>query len=235
MIQLSIMERLRRIKTEPTLKDRANSLLAHYLVTSDNIGYAVAPLVGHIHKEKPNYILAFDRGARIVGLATAMLHHEMYGPLPTLDKKIHFRKVSVSADPEQLKSYLGPLVNLMLDQVDNPKLLVLDDWIHGGETKAVATDLIAELSDGKVDLTYGVLIGDDIGKGFGKGKGNGADVWGVANNFAYYSWRNNEKVTGVDYDSNLQVRKTLAPKATVFRRHVAQSIKRYAQQHKNTL
>lgn len=232
MIQLSIMERLKEVQIEPTIKDRFNKWLAKYLVTPDNIGYAVAPIVEYIHEEEPDYILAMDRGARIVGLATALLHHELYGTLPTKDKKIHFRKISVNSDAEIVRKQVGEDVDRMLEETESPKLLLLDDWIHGGETKKMITDVITDVSGGQVEIKYGVLIGDDTGKGFGtKGIGEGADVWGVANNFGYYSWRNNTNVTGVEYDNHLQVRNTLAPEATIFRRRVARSIKRYAQQN----
>jgi hypothetical protein len=229
------MEKLaegRTVLPRPTLRNLYDRVTSKFLVMPENIGYAVYPLVEFIHEERPDYILAFDRGARITALATAMLHRELYGDLPTRDHKINLRKVSVNVDRDILRVQLQSDVGQMLASTESPKVLLLDDWIHGGQTKALATDLITEFSGGKADIHYGVMIGNGTGKGLGKGKGEGADVWGVGSNFGYYSWRNKTHLIGIDYNDDLQPHSTLSPQAVIFRNKVARNIRRFAGQVK---
>lgn len=192
-------------------------LTSEVVVTSRNIAYAIRPVVDYIHQLQPNFIVAFDRGARLFGFATHIFYNKLYGQLPTVDGKIHYRKISLKIDREHLARVVSCDVDYMCRKLRNPHVLLIDDWIHGGQTREYALGLYRDLSDNVLDIHYGVMIG----------KGKGADVWGTNNNFGIYSWYNQNRVVGVYYDESKFAKKTGDKRATEIRRKIVDSIKRY--------
>lgn len=227
---MEIMEKTRRCLFTIKLRNEYDRVSSQFRVTPDNIGHAVYPIVEYIHEERPDYIVALDRGARIPALATLMLHRELYGRLPTRDTKIHFRKISVGIEKNIQKDHLREGVGKMLKDTPSPKVLLLDDWIHEGRTKALAIDVFTELSRGKADIHYGVMIGNSIGKGLHKRGSKGPDVWGTVPNFGYYTWHDRHDIMGVEYDDLLHPRRIGSPEAVIFRKRVERSIKNFVEQ-----
>lgn len=178
MEKLTGYEKLKSIKSD--VKNLSNKLSSKFILTPENIPNVTYPIVNFIHQEQPDYILAFDRGARIIALATHMLYRDIYGQLPTRDRKINFRKVSRKVPREEMRTQFKSDVEQMMTVTDSPKVLLLDDWVLTGETKNLAKEFISEFSGGKAEILFGVM----------RGKGKGADISGDRNSFAYYAWRN---------------------------------------------
>lgn len=160
-------------------------------ITADNVGAAVLPLVEYIHEMQPDYIVASDRGARVIGAAVAALYHRLYGKLPTVDGTLRFRRFSKSNSIEETEAYIRPLVQEMTAAREKPRVLVLDDWVASGRTKEIIDGVFSRLSNGSIDVKYGVLLGD------------GADVSGKPHNGGFagsVDWRDSSPIFGVDYD-----------------------------------
>ncbi len=104
-------------------------------VTAGTIGKFVISIVEFVRETQPDYIIANDRGARIIGLAVKMLYRNMYGRLPTVDGTLRFRRISKSNPENETEKHLQPLVEEMLRHRKEPRVLVLDDWALSGKTK----------------------------------------------------------------------------------------------------
>ena len=161
----------------------------NYSITSKNIGKAVLPIVYYIKREKPDYIIACDRGARLIGLATIMLYRQLYGRLPTIDGTIRFRKFSKRYGSSLTKRYLTPLVKEMLKNKKRPKVLVLDDRIYQGHTQKIIGNVLDELSHRNIDTKIGVI--SDLTER--------ADVESIKASYAFGDWDDNPTIIGVDY------------------------------------
>lgn len=182
-------------------------------ITADNIAEFAYPLAQFVEQVRPDYIIACDRGARIVGLAVHMLYGRLYGALPTQDHSIHFRKISRKVPEDAVREVLRPDVQRMLTVVDSPTVLVLDDWVATGGTKSLVRELFAELSGGRANILYGVMRGD------------GADVTGGRDSAAFGDWHDNANLIGVDYDSSdLKPFRVGSSAASVYRRRMSVNI-----------
>ena len=211
------MERLHVPTAIKFTKDKLLKASSKVVITPENLPLLAHPIADFIHQEKPDYVMAFDRGARLLGVATLMIHRRLYGELPTRDRKINLRKVSTSVPQEEMRRQLQSDVEIMLEHADTPQVLLLDDLVNSGKTRRMATDLITEFSDGKVDILFGVL----------RGKGKDADVSGDRHSFAYCAWRNRSDVLGVNYDHTLQPTAIRSPKAVAYRRRLVKSVNNY--------
>lgn len=160
-------------------------------IGADNLAEYILPIVEYIHSIKPDYVVASDRGARLIGLAVFRLYGELYGRFPTSDGTLRFRRFSKSNSLEQTEEHLKPLVDEMLSHKDKPTVLVLDDWVVSGGTQRMARGVFDKLGKGKIKVKYGVLIGP------------GADVSGhdgQNGNFGgSVDWHDDTNVIGVDY------------------------------------
>ncbi len=160
-------------------------------VNADNIGEFALPIVEYIRQTKPDYVVACDRGARLLGLAVFRLHNLLYGRFPTADGTLRFRRFSKSNSQDETEEATRPLVDEMLASNDNPSVLVLDDWVCSGGTKNLVERVFDNLSDGRISTRFGVLIG---------GK---ADVSGhKASPSGFVSatdWRDDSNIIGVSY------------------------------------
>ncbi len=160
-------------------------------ITADNLGEFALPIVEYIRKTKPDYIVASDRGARLLGLAVFRLYGKLHGRLPTIDGTIRFRRFSKSNTQKETEEHLRPLVNEMLKHKRNPKVLVLDDWVDSGGTKQLTKDVFDKLGDKKIDVKFGVMVG------------GGADISGHGSKTSGFAgvadWHDNSNIIGIQY------------------------------------
>jgi hypothetical protein len=61
-------------------------------INADNLGEFALPIVEYIHQTKPDFVVASDRGARLIGLAVHRLYRKLYGRFPTADGTMRFRR-----------------------------------------------------------------------------------------------------------------------------------------------
>lgn len=193
---------------------------ARIAITADNIAEFAYPLVQFIEQVRPDYIVACDRGARIIGLAVHMLYKRLYGALPTQDHAIHFRKISRNVPADTVRNVLRPDIQRMLATVESPTVFVLDDWVITGGTKSLAQNVFSELSGDKINVLYGVM------------RGAGADITGSKNSTAFGDWHDKPDLIGVDYfGSALEPHKVKSPVALEYRKKMSESIRRFVQEH----
>jgi len=164
-------------------------------INADNLGEFALPIVEYIRQTRPDFVVASDRGARLLGLAVFKLYRELYGRLPTADGTLRFRRFSKSNSEEETESHLAPLVEEMFEHSDNPYVLVLDDWVCSGRTQRLAKETFKKLGHGKIEVRFGVLVG------------HGADVsghGGKTSNFASTTdWHDDSNTIGITYgDTN---------------------------------
>ncbi|HLC77697.1 MAG TPA: hypothetical protein VJH92_01070 [Candidatus Nanoarchaeia archaeon] len=170
------------------------------MVNAGNIGEFVLPIVEYIHAIKPDYVIASDRGARLLGLAVFELYRRLHGKFPTSDGTLRFRRFSKSNTKKETEDHLRSLVKDMVAVEDNPTVLVLDDWVCSGGTKVLAEETISRLARQyrgdkvKVDFKFGVLMGagGDISGHDSKNSGFAGTV----------DWRDDSNIIGVKYGEN---------------------------------
>ena len=78
---------------------------AKFLITPANIPEFVLPIVEFINDAKPDYIIANDRGGRLVAFAAHILHQELYGELSTRDHLIRLGGCLMALLCRQCKSF----------------------------------------------------------------------------------------------------------------------------------
>lgn len=187
-------------------------------VTIDNIAEFAYPLAQFVHEVRPDYILACDRGARMIAMAVHMLYQRLYGALPTLDHSVHFRKISTKVPESEIEPSLKPLVRRMVEAAQNPTVLVLDDWVSSGGTQRLVDQVFERLSQGRARLLYGVMVG---------GK---ADVSGRTDGAKECFWRDKEDIVGIRYPAgqNLSPTRVDSNLALSYRRRMSKSIEMFA-------
>ena len=194
------------------------SPLFNFILTAGNIAEFVYPLAQFIEQTHPDYIIACDRGARMIAFAVHMMYGQLYGSLPTQDHRINFRKISRKVPVDAVKAALKPDVERMLAAIESPTVLVLDDWVHTGETKELVQDVLSELSGGKVNVLFGVM------------RGGGADVTGSSDSVGMTEWHDNVDLIGVEYDgSTLTPHSVGSPAAIAYRRKAVANIQQFVQ------
>ncbi|MBI2627248.1 MAG: hypothetical protein HYW77_03350 [Parcubacteria group bacterium] len=185
-------------------------------ITVDNIAQFAYPLAQFIEQAKPDYVIACDRGARIIGLAVHMLYGQLYGALPTKDHSIHFKKISKKVSVDVVRESLRPDIERMLAQNESPTILVLDDWVSTGETKDLIEKVLHELSGGRIKLIYGVM------------RGRRADISGNEQSNEFGDWHDEPDLVGVDYNFNSTTpRKVNSSAATAYRKRMSANIKQF--------
>lgn len=157
-------------------------------ITAENIAEFAYPLAQFAHEVQPDFIIACDRGARMIGLATAMMYSRLYGALPTLDHRVNFRKISGNVPSPALRATIKQAAEKMLAKRENPTVMVLDDWVSSGRTKKLVYELFDEFSEGKIKVLYAIM------------RGKGADISGSKDSDAIGDWRDRPNIIGVDYD-----------------------------------
>jgi len=195
-----------------------NTLLSKLVISPENIAHSVYPIVEAIHEIKPDYILALDRGGRIVGLATYMLYQKLYGSLPTQDHAMHFTKVSRRLSSEINYQHLKPVAENLMKISCNPRVLIIDDWMNTGKTKKKIMEVLSKASDNHISIYFGMLRG--------RGKNVIADRFSVA----ICSWVNNSSLIGIEYSDEMERPKSLHSRsAIIFRRKISQNIKKFTE------
>ncbi len=179
------------IKISKKFSSIQSSPLGINLTLADNIGEFALPIVEYIRQTQPDYIVASDRGARLLGLAVFRLYNGLYGGFPSADGTIRFRRFSKSNTQEATEQHLQPLVDEMLAYKKKPTVLVLDDWVCSGGTKKLAHELFDRLGKGKIKVKFGVLIGE------------GADVSGHSSHLSGFAgvtdWGEDSNIIGIRY------------------------------------
>ncbi len=214
-----------KIQTSPlginlTLGDTAS-------ITADNIGEFALPIVEYIHQTQPDYVIASDRGARLLGLAVFRLHNRLYGRFPTTDGTMRFRRFSKSNTQEVTEQHMQPLVNEMLEHKKRPTVLVLDDWVVSGRTKRMAQQTFDKLSGGRIKTKFGVLIG-----GGGDVSGHNRQTPGFA---GVTDWRDDSNIIGVKYgkenwgSTGIKAEPVRSKKARNYRKRMYDGIDRLAE------
>ena len=163
-------------------------------ITADNIGEFALPIVEYIHQEQFDYVIASDRGARLLGLAVFRLYNKVYGRFPTSDETLRFRRFSKSNTREATEKHIQPLADEMLQHKKKPTVLVLDDWVVSGGTKRLAQETFDRLGKGKIKVKFGVLIGDGADV-----SGHGSQISGFAGST---DWRDDSNIIGVSYNKD---------------------------------
>lgn len=162
-----------------------------FQITPDNICQYVYPLVEYMHGMQPDYIMALDSGARLTGLVVSWLYYRLYGPLPSLDHRIHFKKVSHFSSSTFNSLSLQKEVGQMLAVNDSPSLFVIDDWVNTGMTLQMIKQTLDNLSGGRIKVRFGVMR--ELIPGV-------ADISGAKLNVARTVWRDNVDLIGVKYE-----------------------------------
>lgn len=184
-------------------------------ITADNIAEFAFPVAQFIREVRPDFVYACDRGARLFGVAVKMMYHELYGKFPTIDGKLHFRKLSRKISPDTMRNTLERDIKTMLEQAESPTVLFLDDWVSTGETKEIIERMVNELSGGKITVLYGVM------------RGARADVSGNLNSHAHAEWSDWPDIIGVDYTSQLTGRSVRSPRAREYRKRMLENIRNF--------
>ena len=153
--------------------------------TAEDVCEFVLPIVQYIRELKPDYIVANDRGARVVGLAVAQMYKRLHGRLPTVDGSLRFRRFSKSNTRGETERHVQPLVEEMLRKKERPVVLFLDDWVCSGKTRNIAEETFKKLSGGKVETKFAVF------------SGHGGNVSGTCS--LNVDWADNPQLIGVDY------------------------------------
>jgi len=213
------MERLQRKFTEQRPQRSIKDIIkSKFMITPENIAYSVFPIVEAIHAIEPDFILALDRGGRIVGMATYMLYQELYGSLPSQDHAIHFQKISRRVPTEVIHKRLEPFAKNALTVSDFPTVFVIDDWMNTGITKAKLDHVLAELSDNRITTYYGVL------------RGRGENVIGDRLSLTLCTWHNASNLIGVEYTTETGLPQSVhSQDALLLRRTIAENIKQFAE------
>lgn len=187
-------------------------------ITPDNIAEFAYPIVQFMQQTAPDYVIACDRGARLLGLAVHLLYQELYGELPTRNHSLMFRRISRSVPTSETAALLKPDIDKMTAQTASPSVLVLDDWVNSGQTKDITQTAFDKLSGGKAQVLYGVM------------RGPGADVTGKSDSAAMAEWHDNPNLIGVDYDyqDGTTPKKVNSKDAIEYRQRIAASIKEFA-------
>ncbi len=195
-----------------------NWLRDKLIVDPENSMRLVYPLASFIHEERPDYILAIDSGARIASLALVALYHELYGELPTKDHSIHFKKVSHSFPFRLVKRQLQGDVKQALTACETPLFFVIDDCVNTGLTAAMIRKAISQLSNGRINVRFGVMR---------EFLARVTDVKGDTFSLARPTWRNKQSLIGVEYldgttpqvirsSAALNLRRQIRSSATLF-------------------
>jgi hypothetical protein len=172
-------------------------------ITCENIAAPTFPIVQFMRKlslegKGPDYVLGIDRGGRPVGLAVAILYHELYGNLPTVDGTIRFRK-SVPEEPEETKDAMRSLVREIMKKRSlgmPPVVLLLDETMDNGETMNEVSVALNELSRNRIKIYRAALV-DHVPI---KRTLPSADVAGIRRSDADCEWLRKPGLVWIDYE-----------------------------------
>lgn len=157
------------------------------------------PMAAQIAACDPEFILACDRNARPLGFALEKIYESRGEPIPTIDGKIHYRKVTSKVAPRMLQAHLQPLFEDMAQQKgDRPhRLVVIDDHVRNGDTMHAFRKATAAAHVG-LRTTWMTVTG------------RGADyaVHPYVGPYVLMPWRDRAGVLGIDYTPDLVAQDT---------------------------
>ena len=125
-----------------------------------NMADFVFPIVERIKETNPDYIVANDRGARLIGFATYILYKKLYGRLPTIDGTIRFRRFSKSNSLEETIGHARSLLKEITSCKENPNVLFIDDLIYSGSTEERVEQVFHILGNGKIRVQFYYYMND---------------------------------------------------------------------------
>ena len=172
------------------------------LLNPSTLPETVLPIVDHIAQHTPDIVIGCDRGARLLGIAVFAAWNHTYWrhsgkKFPTLDHKLHFARISSGDRQSSFDARLDTIIDTSLQAADkdieNLRMLFVDDWSVHGSTRQLAVDRLADR--GIVDSTWAVIGGTH------------ADIRcmphfpPVASFFV--PWRDNINQIGIQYQSNM--------------------------------
>lgn len=187
-----------------------------YRITPANIPRFIYPIAQYVHELQPDYIYAFDSGARLPGLALHMMYQELYGSLPSVDHSIRFRRVSHKIPNGPVRKRIQEDIEEMIAAKPNPTVFILDDWSSTGRTITMARKMYDGLSGGQLNLHFGVLREVFTHK---------SEVCGDRYSIARSTWQHKKTLIGVAYSDLLEPYKTISADGVRIRQEIAASVK----------
>ncbi len=200
-------------------------LKSKYLINPENLPYFILPIVDYIHDFQPDCVMVLDTGARITGLAVFKLYTELYGPLPTLDNRLIFRRVSHKVPQCQVIKHIERDIEHILTQRTYPRLFIVDDWTTTGRTTKVVRKMIDDLSRGRIDVRFGVMR---------EFVTNVADVHGDRFSIARSEWHHQPEKIGITYSPDLTPTPLRTSEAYHLRQKVTESVKKFTSRLKKS-
>lgn len=144
-----------------------------YPINAETIVHLARPVAEFIHTEKPDAIIAADRGGRLLALGTHAIWKWMYPEerFPTRTGGIHFARLSrrkLSSEVfgnlfydslRRAKITCEPTSPAQAEQPNkDTRVTFMDDWIWGGETLRIITDLCGAVGIAEENVTTAVMV-----------------------------------------------------------------------------
>ena len=167
--------------------------------------------------------MALDTGARIIGLAVFKLYGKLYGPFPTIDHKLLFRRVSHKIPQQLVLNQIKADIISLTTRKTFSRLFIVDDWVTTGRTTRMVEKIINEISLGRIDIRFGVT------REFFT---NIADVHGDRFSIARSEWHHKANLIGITYSPELTPLPIKSLESYRLRRSIMISIENFAAQAK---
>lgn len=180
-------------------------------LNAERLPLYVHPLVEMIHEEKPEHIIACERGARLVGLAVFLLHRELYGVLPTLNKSIDFVRIPSPKNSQKLEPYMSSL-----EERGVKRIMFIDDLYASGSTCAMAREVFSRFTT-RFAVVGNCRVVSDVPDFCATGFETIADP----------EWDNDPSIIGVDYDYDEMLKPNRYKTSLRYRREISKSVKEY--------
>lgn len=168
-------------------------------ITPEGLVDLAEPVLSFIDRIKPHVIVGCDRGGRMFSLAVHALWHAQHPgePFPTVDGKIHFARISKAEDPKDVQAQFDKIIELAKSQgrnrgmqeseLDQLRILFIDDWVNGGGTRRLTERLVGQHGA----TSYFAVM-----------RGGGADVSGMPHDdWIKPGWSDRPEEIGVNYIS----------------------------------
>lgn len=197
-----------RLEHEPRpFRDGITAPTDYFRVNAKTIKFLALPVIDYLHALQPDAVIAADRGARLLALATHHGWRYRYPGqrFPTIDGKIHLARISRNIDqPTLYDTILFALKQARLPQSEvpgryvdpetAPTVVLMDDFVKSGATLANfkhAANAYGIPRQNVVLVTMKGLELDDQ-------EHYVADVHSLAGD---YEWSDEPDIIGIDYDS----------------------------------
>jgi adenine/guanine phosphoribosyltransferase-like PRPP-binding protein len=176
-------------------------------ITAEDLPELAEPIAAFIAEKQPDIVIAADRGGRLVGLAVYKVWKQLYPdkPFPTVDGSLHFARLSKQLPVAKIKDALDLVISASgkharEDYVGHPatsetplKVMVIDDWICGGNTHRLVQQAFEE---------FGFYDGQDLEIMMAVMCGRNAHISGNVHRDKTCEWHDNDESVGVAYDQH---------------------------------